>query len=59
MKQKKEGKESLKKTKTQQILTRSRVREHNQTKKTNTWLNTAIVIVVVLLGITLYAIAKW
>lgn len=59
MKQKKEGKESLKKTNTQQILTRSRVREHNQTKKTNTWLNTAIVIVVVLLGITLYAIAKW
>lgn len=45
-------------TKSQQILTRSRVREHNQTEKRNAWLNRAIVIMVILLVITLYAIFK-
>lgn len=42
-----------------QILTRSRVREHNKNKKRNSWLNRAIIIVVLLLVITIYAVLKW
>ncbi|MDT2815140.1 cell wall synthase accessory phosphoprotein MacP [Vagococcus carniphilus] len=39
-----------------QILTRSRVREFNNNKKRNTWLNKAIIIVAILLAILIYAI---
>ncbi|MGX6965277.1 MULTISPECIES: hypothetical protein [Vagococcus] len=54
------SKEKPKKTDTtsQQILTRSRVREANKNEKRNAWLNRAIVIIVILLVITLYAIFK-
>lgn len=41
-----------------QILTRSRVREHEKNKKRNTWLNKAIIIVAILLIITIYAVLK-
>ncbi|UDM80068.1 hypothetical protein [Vagococcus fluvialis] len=41
-----------------QILTRGRVREFNKNKKRNTWLNKAIIIVAILLGITIYAVLK-
>ena len=41
-----------------QILTRSRVREHKNNKKRNTWLNKAIIIVAILLAITIYAVLK-
>lgn len=47
------------KTMSQQILTRSRVREFNKNKKRNAWLNKAIIIVVILLAITIYAVTKW
>ncbi len=43
-------------TQSQQILTRGRVREHNKNEKRNAWLNRAIVIMVILLVIILYAI---
>ncbi|MGO3731905.1 MAG: hypothetical protein ACTJHC_01885 [Vagococcus sp.] len=42
-----------------QLLTRSRVREFNKNKRRNAWLNTAIVIVGILLLITIYAVLKW
>ena len=45
-------------TTSQQILTRSRVREANKYEKRKAWLNRAIVIIVILLVITLYAIFK-
>lgn len=43
----------------QQILTRGRVREINKNKKRNTWLNTAIVIVAILLVITIYLVLNF
>ena len=43
----------------QQILTRGRVREINKNKKRNTWLNTAIVIVAILLAITIYLVLNF
>ncbi|AQP54440.1 hypothetical protein CBF34_02190 [Vagococcus penaei] len=46
------------KEETQQILTRSSVRKFKQNKKRNSWLNMAILIVVLLLGITIYAVLK-
>ena len=54
------SKEKQKKSETtsQQILTRSRVREHNKNEQRNAWLNRAIVIIVILLVILLYAIFK-
>lgn len=50
--------DSPKKKEEDQILTRGRVREINQNKKRNTWLNKAIVIVAILLAITIYAVLK-
>ncbi|MGX7013742.1 hypothetical protein [Vagococcus silagei] len=39
-----------------QILTRSRVKEFQKTKKRNKWLNTAIIVVAILLAIMAYAV---
>jgi len=39
-----------------QLLTRRRVKDYNQAKKRNRWLNLAIVVVIILLAITAYAI---
>lgn len=52
------SKEKPKKSETtsQQILTRSRFREAHKNEKRNAWLNRAIVIIVILLVIILYAI---
>ncbi|MGO2083874.1 hypothetical protein [Vagococcus sp.] len=54
-KQKKEKTEEISSS-SDQLLTRSRVKEYNRNKKRNRWLNIAIVVVIVSLGLVIYAI---